>query len=229
MKKLLLTATAVVSTLIASGGLASASPAASGSKHHAKQIAAATVPAPATVPTAPAPQNVVVQDGDYLTKIAIDHNTTYLRLFYANTNIADPDLIFPGDAVRIPDTSETLAARELVSSAPAEVKQQVAVNPATDTQAVIPAAQPAAVAAPSVGDGSVWDRIAACESGGNWAIDTGNGFYGGLQFTLSSWQAVGGSGYPNQASREEQIARGAMLQARQGWNAWPVCSHRAGV
>ena len=229
MKQLLITTATVVSTLIASGGLVSASPAVSGSKHPAKQVATAAVAASVAVTAAPVAQNVIVQDGDYLAKIAIDHNTTYLRLFYANTNIADPDLIYPGDTVRIPDAGETLAARELVSSAPAEVKQQVAANPATDTQPTAPISRLVAVAAPSVGDGSVWDRIAACESGGNWAINTGNGFYGGLQFTLSSWQAVGGSGYPNQASREEQIARGTMLQARQGWNAWPVCSHRAGM
>jgi hypothetical protein len=83
--------------------------------------------------------------------------------------------------------------------------------------------------APAVAGGSVWDSLAACESGGNWAINTGNGFYGGLQFTLSSWQAVGGSGYPNQASREEQIMRGQMLQARGGWGNWPACSAKLGL
>jgi hypothetical protein len=77
--------------------------------------------------------------------------------------------------------------------------------------------------------GSVWDRLAQCESGGNWAINTGNGFYGGLQFTLSSWRGVGGSGYPNMASREEQIARAEILQSRQGWGAWPACSAKLGL
>jgi hypothetical protein len=75
----------------------------------------------------------------------------------------------------------------------------------------------------------VWDRIAACESGGNWAINTGNGYYGGLQFSLSSWRGVGGSGLPSDASKAEQIARAQILQARQGWGAWPVCSIKAGV
>lgn len=221
MKRLLVTAATVVSTLIASGGLASANATPKSIKHQA-QVASAVA---ASAPVAPAPQLVTIQDGDYLEKVAIDHNTTYLRVFYANATITNPDLIYPGDSIRIPDASETLAARELVSSAPAAAKQQVAANPAADTQPTMPLAN----AVPAVGDGSVWDRIAACESGGNWGINTGNGFYGGLQFTLSSWQAVGGVGYPNQASREEQIARGAMLQARQGWNAWPLCSHRAGV
>jgi len=77
--------------------------------------------------------------------------------------------------------------------------------------------------------GSIWDSLAQCESGGNWAIATGNGFYGGLQFTLQSWQAVGGSGMPNQASREEQIARGQALQAIQGWGAWPGCAAKLGL
>jgi hypothetical protein len=91
----------------------------------------------------------------------------------------------------------------------------------------LPAAAPATVAAPA--NTSIWDRLAGCESGGNWVINTGNGFYGGLQFTLSSWRAVGGSGYPNQASRSEQIYRGQLLQARQGWSAWPACSAKLGL
>lgn len=76
---------------------------------------------------------------------------------------------------------------------------------------------------------SVWDDLARCESGGNWSINTGNGFYGGLQFTLQSWRAVGGSGYPHQHSRAEQINRGERLQAIQGWGAWPSCSRQLGL
>ena len=55
------------------------------------------------------------------------------------------------------------------------------------------------------GGGTVWDSLAQCEAGGNWAINTGNGYYGGLQFSLSTWQAYGGSGLPSDNSREEQI------------------------
>jgi hypothetical protein len=76
---------------------------------------------------------------------------------------------------------------------------------------------------------SVWDSIAQCESNSNWQINTGNGYYGGLQFTLSSWRAFGGTGYPNQASRDEQIAIAQKLQSSQGWSAWPVCSARIGL
>nr|WP_275588413.1 resuscitation-promoting factor [Microlunatus panaciterrae] len=83
--------------------------------------------------------------------------------------------------------------------------------------------------APSVASGSVWDQIAQCESGGNWAINTGNGFYGGLQFTLSTWHAYGGSGMPNNASREQQIAVAKKVQAAQGWGAWPACTSKLGI
>ena len=71
-------------------------------------------------------------------------------------------------------------------------------------------------------------RLSLCESGGNWAINTGNGFYGGLQFTLSSWRAVGGTGMPHLASKDEQISRAIRLLRVQGWGAWPACSSRLG-
>jgi uncharacterized protein YabE (DUF348 family) len=74
---------------------------------------------------------------------------------------------------------------------------------------------------------SVWDSIAQCESGGNWAADTGNGYYGGLQFNLGTWQAYGGSGLPSQASRETQIAIAEKVRAASGgYGAWPVCGAR---
>lgn len=74
-----------------------------------------------------------------------------------------------------------------------------------------------------------WDQLAECESGGDWAINTGNGYYGGIQFSLTSWRAVGGTGYPHQATREEQIRRGELLQEIQGWGAWPTCSRKIGL
>ena len=74
-----------------------------------------------------------------------------------------------------------------------------------------------------------WDRLAECESNGTWDINTGNGCYGGVQFTLSSWQAVGGEGYPHQASKAEQIKRAEILQDLQGWGAWPLCSQKLGL
>jgi resuscitation-promoting factor RpfB len=81
----------------------------------------------------------------------------------------------------------------------------------------------------STPSGSVWDKLAECESGGNWSINTGNGYYGGLQFSLSTWRAYGGSGLPSDASREEQIAIAKKLQADAGWGAWPACSSKLGL
>lgn len=80
--------------------------------------------------------------------------------------------------------------------------------------------------------GAVWDRVAQCESGGNWHINTGNGFYGGLQFTSSTWRGFGGGAYASRAdlaSREAQIAVAERVLASQGWGAWPVCSRKAGA
>jgi hypothetical protein len=71
-----------------------------------------------------------------------------------------------------------------------------------------------------------WDAVAACESGGNWAINTGNGYYGGLQFTQSTWAANGGSGSAHNASREEQIRVAENVLRSQGIGAWPVCGGR---
>ncbi|NMO92337.1 transglycosylase family protein [Actinomycetospora sp. TBRC 11914] len=68
-----------------------------------------------------------------------------------------------------------------------------------------------------------WDAIAQCESSGNWAADTGNGFQGGLQFTDSTWQAFGGTGSPAAASRDQQIQVAERVAASQGMGAWPVC------
>lgn len=74
-----------------------------------------------------------------------------------------------------------------------------------------------------------FNSIAMCESSGNWSADTGNGFYGGLQFTLDSWELVGGSGNPADTSQDEQIMRGSLLQSRQGWVAWPRCAAQLGL
>ncbi|MGW5370770.1 transglycosylase family protein [Streptomyces sp. NPDC004009] len=81
-------------------------------------------------------------------------------------------------------------------------------------------------------DNGVWDRIAQCESGGNWHINTGNGYYGGLQFSAGTWRAYGGAAYAptaDQASRGAQISVATKVQQAQGWGAWPVCSGRAGA
>ena len=79
---------------------------------------------------------------------------------------------------------------------------------------------------PEVANGARWDAIAACESSGHWAINTGNGYYGGLQFDQNTWERNGGLRYAERAdlaTREEQIAIAEVTRARQGWGAWPVC------
>lgn len=86
------------------------------------------------------------------------------------------------------------------------------------------------VAAPplNLSDASVWDRLARCESGGNpRAVGGGGRFFGAFQFTLSSWQAVGMSGNPIDYSYADQMAAAQRLQARSGWQNWPVCARRA--
>lgn len=86
--------------------------------------------------------------------------------------------------------------------------------------------------APAVAGDSVWDQIAQCESTGNWAINTGNGFSGGLQFTPSTWAGFGGTEYApaaHMATREQQIAVAKRVQAAQGWGAWPACTSKLGL
>lgn len=102
----------------------------------------------------------------------------------------------------------------------------------TGVAALAPLAVLATAGEASAADKGVWDRIAQCESGGNWHINTGNGYYGGLQFAPGTWRSYGGGKYAStadRASREQQIAIATKLQHASGWGAWPVCSKRAGA
>lgn len=161
-----------------------------------------------------------VTRGDTLAKIAEEHGydgaNGWRRIFDANPKIADPDLIVPGQKLTIPEKGEKVKRRDVPADPAPRRASSAASRSATTT-------------APSAPSGSVWTRLAACESGGNWAANTGNGYYGGLQFSLSSWRAVGGSGYPHEASATTQIAMGQRLQARQGWGAWPGCAAKLGL
>jgi hypothetical protein len=77
-----------------------------------------------------------------------------------------------------------------------------------------------------------WDRLAHCESGGRWHIATGNGYFGGLQFSSSTWRAFGGKRYaalPHHASRTQQVRIAERVRHAQGWGAWPSCSRRVGL
>lgn len=123
--------------------------------------------------------------------------------------------------VTVVDGVET--ARETVSTS-------VTREPVAEQVAVGSKPRPAAPAAPAVSDGSVWDQLAKCESGGNWAINTGNGYYGGLQFNPGTWRAYGGTGLPHQASREQQIAIAEKVRAASGgYGAWPGCASKLGL
>jgi uncharacterized protein YabE (DUF348 family) len=106
----------------------------------------------------------------------------------------------------------------------------VVVTPARDS--VVRVGAKPGTEVPPVHNGAIWDALARCESGGNWSINTGNGYYGGVQFDQNTWERQGGLRYAARAdlaTREEQIAIAEVTRARQGWGAWPTCSARAGV
>lgn len=156
--------------------------------------------------------------------------------FEAPANYKDDATVFEGDEV----------VEEAGTPGSKEVKRSIRIvngkeesNTVTSEKEVTPA-KPATIkrgtkaksSAPSVANGSVWDSLAQCEAGGNWAINTGNGFSGGLQFTPSTWLAYGGGQYAPQAhlaTREQQIAVASKVQAGQGWGAWPACTAKLGL
>ena len=157
---------------------------------------------------------------------------------------AVPDAATPPaeSAVALSDGRRTLADLEEIAKAVAPPTTTTTVAPPTTTTTVAPAPAPPPPPPPAPapqpttsGAGyndpanpAAWDRLAQCESGGSWAINTGNGYYGGIQFSLSSWQAVGGPGYPHEHSRETQIAMGQRLWQQGGWAHWPGCSRQLG-
>ncbi|MFE9412387.1 transglycosylase family protein [Streptomyces sp. NPDC006704] len=161
--------------------------------------------------TASSSRTYTVQPGDTLSLIArkqIGSAAAWQALYQKNRDVigADPDLIMPGQKLRL----DTAAATPPQSSSR-------------------PAPKPARPAPKAPATTTNWDRLADCESSGNWGISTGNGFYGGLQFTLQTWHEYGGSGMPNQASKSEQIRIAEKVLKGQGPGAWPVCSYEAGM
>jgi hypothetical protein len=99
--------------------------------------------------------------------------------------------------------------------------------PATTTTAA-PLAAARVATRPDPAAQATWEQLARCESNGNWSANTGNGYYGGLQFALATWRGLGGTGYPHQASKATQIAMGKKLYQRSGWGAWPGCQRKLG-
>jgi len=109
-----------------------------------------------------------------------------------------------------------------------KVLRQRVLTPAVS--AIVRVGTKEAVTTDFAGGNTVWDRLAQCESGGNWAINTGNGYYGGLQFSLGTWQAYGGTGLPSQHTREYQIMIATRLRnASGGYGAWPACAASLGL
>lgn len=141
------------------------------------------------------------------------------------------------------ESEEQLAAEEVRAAKPATIARGTKAPQHTVTPAVAATTSGNAggsntgggntgAAAPAVAGGSVWDSLAQCESGGNWSINTGNGYHGGLQFSQSTWAAYGGTAYAptaDQATREQQIAIAEKTQASQGWGAWPACTAKLGI
>jgi LysM repeat protein len=183
--------------------------------------------APQTTPAGNPGKYVTVQPGDYLSKIALENGSTYLRMYAANQKIENPDLIYTGDSLRIPSADEQLADRPLPQPKPVATPTPTPIPIQAPAVSAVPKQQqtyrPAPAPAANYATGStVWDRIAACESGGNWAINTGNGYYGGLQFTQQTWAGAGGLQYAPRAdlaTRDQQIAIASKLSL----SNWPVC------
>jgi hypothetical protein len=157
-----------------------------------------------------------VRRGETLTGIAKAARLKGWRpLWDLNTIIENPDVIQPGWKLAVPARGEVPRHRPLPAPTP---------RPAAPVQPASAAPRRATTVA-----GGVWDRLAQCESGGNWGASTGNGFSGGLQFSPGTWRANGGTGSASDASRSEQIVVARRVLASQGWGAWPVCSSRLGM
>jgi LysM repeat protein len=166
----------------------------------------------------------VVEQGDSLTKLAKQAKLSSWRPIYdLNKSIKHPNLIYPGQKLLIPAKGETIKHRPLPPLAVTRVvSQERSAAPASSS------GRSTVTRSAAVG-GSVWDRLAQCESGGNWGISTGNGYSGGLQFAQGTWQANGGTGSASNASRAEQIRVAERVLASQGWGAWPACSAKLGL
>lgn len=176
------------------------------------------------------PVHYTVRAGDTLSDIArheYGRAAAWPALWWVNRHqVPNPSAITVGQRLRLSDWHRVRPwlARAALASVPAPPPAPVAA-PAAGSPAGAPAA-PAAAPAPAASGGVNWSAIAACESGGNWSASTGNGFYGGLQFTQQTWLANGGGQYAasaDQATAAQQIAVAQRVLASQGIGAWPVC------
>ncbi|ANE81934.1 Resuscitation-promoting factor RpfB [Mycobacterium adipatum] len=183
----------------------------------------------------PAPSAPVV-DGMRIdvTRIRIEKVTAQVPLPPPSNRIEDPTLNQSRQIVEDPGTpglqDVTFAIAEVNGVETGRLPvANVVVQPAR--QAVLRVGTKPGTEVPPVTNGHTWDALAGCESGGNWAINTGNGYFGGVQFDQNTWERQGGLRYAQRAdlaTREEQIAIAEVTRARQGWGAWPTCSARLG-
>jgi uncharacterized protein YabE (DUF348 family) len=170
-----------------------------------------------------------------VTRIRVEKVTERVPLPPNNKQIPDATLNISRQVVEDPGTPGTQDVTFAVSKVNgAETGRlpvaNVVIDPARDGVLRIGAKPGTEV--PPVINGAQWDSLSRCEAGGNWAINTGNGFYGGVQFDQNTWERQGGLRYAPRAdlaTREEQIAIAEVTRARQGWGAWPVCSGRIGA
>jgi LysM repeat protein len=171
----------------------------------------------------------VVKRGDSLSSIAKRAKLPSWRpIWDLNTRIKHPNLIYPGQKLTIPARGEQLKHRPLPAAAVTRVvAQERSAAPASGSGRST--VTRSASAGGGTAGGGVWDRLAQCESGGNWGINTGNGYSGGLQFAPGTWSANGGTGSAHNASRAEQIRVAERVRASQGWGAWPACSAKLGL
>ncbi len=181
--------------------------------------------------------NSPVTDGMQIrvTRVRVAKVTQRVPLDPKNDVVPDPDMNMSRQVVDDPgmpgvqDVTYAVATVNGIETGRLPVAN-VVISPARDGLVRIGAKPGTEV--PPVAQGATWDALASCEAGGNWAINTGNGFYGGVQFDQNTWERNGGLRYAQRAdlaTREEQIAIAEMTRARQGWGAWPVCSGRLGV
>lgn len=179
------------------------------------------------LPAASAP----VVDGMLITvtRMRIEKVTERMPLAPVARRVEDPTLNMSRQVVEdpgVPGVADVTFAVAMVNGAPTgrlPVASTV-VTPARDS--VLRVGAKPGTEVPPVTNGARWDSIASCESGNNWAINTGNGYYGGVQFDQNTWERNGGLRYAARAdlaTRDEQIAIAEVTRARQGWGAWPVC------
>jgi hypothetical protein len=167
-------------------------------------------------PPPPQPKTREVAPGDSLSSIAEQEKLASWRpLWDVNPEVQDPDVIYAGQKLVVPTGPTTERPLPYVAPAPAPVQQQQTYQAPVQRRA---AAAPANYAQ---GAGGIMANIRQRESGGNYAINTGNGYYGAYQFDLATWRSNGGSGYPHEASPAEQDRVAAVLYSRRGCNPWP--------